>query len=85
MLVTLRELMQDGDTLFVEHAVWKNGTYTPRLDDLVWSPDMLKLLQKVHVMKHEGGEVPAGAELYISRWFYPNNDGKYSFRIVVDK
>ena len=78
MLVTLRELMKDGDTLFVEHAVWKNGTYEPKLDDVVWSPDMLKLLQKVHVMKHEDG-------LYISRWFYPNNDGKYSFRIVVDK
>ena len=85
MIVTLRELMQDGESMFIEHAVWQDGTYKPKLDEVVWTPDMKKLLQKVHVVKCEGDEVPEGTTLYLSRWFYPNNDGKYSFRLVIDK
>lgn len=86
MIVTLREIMQDGETFFIEHAVWqKDGTYKPTLEQVTWTPDILKVFKGVHLAEFTGGDVPEGAVIYLSRWMYPNNDSTYSIRIVVDR
>lgn len=82
-MVALRTIMQDGEEFFIEHAVWqKDGTYKPRLEQVTWSPDMLKVFMGVHLA---GSDAPEGGTIYVSRWMYPNDDSKYSIRIVVDK
>ena len=78
MLEALREVLSTGDKFYIEHARWqKDGTYKPRLAVMEWTNEITDLFQKVHVLEHNG--------IYVSRWMYPNDDSKYSFRIIIDK